>query len=156
MFRGCDRLQTQAQEPAPIATTPWTTCLAPWSSHIPTACGAESCQCIHVQHCFAPNVCLQDLLPSSSIYSDNTISPLLVTSTLMSKILQKHHVHPNFIQVLLSFGEVPHGAEAGTSYSSMEVSSESPAAYRESKCPSTLCMPSSAGWILQILSKWAV
>jgi len=50
-----------------------------------------------------------------SIYSENSITPLNITSGLMCHILGGHDVHPDFLQVVLSFGEQPHIAEAGCS-----------------------------------------
>ncbi|KAL1979978.1 hypothetical protein VTN96DRAFT_4843 [Rasamsonia emersonii] len=58
-----------------------------------------------------------------SIYSENSIRPLMITSELMCHILRRHKVHPDFLHVLLSFGEEPHVAEAGSSHSSAGSSS---------------------------------
>jgi hypothetical protein len=56
---------------------------------------------------------------SSSIYSKSSIKPLMITSELMCQVLQRHSIHPDFLQVVLSFGEEPHVAEAGSSNSAV-------------------------------------
>lgn len=54
-----------------------------------------------------------------SIYSKSSIKPLMITSELMCQVLQRHSIHPDFLQVVLSFGEEPHVAEAGSSNSAV-------------------------------------
>jgi hypothetical protein len=53
---------------------------------------------------------------TSSIYSERTIEPLQISSQLMRKILYKYEVDPHFLQVVFSFGEEPHLAEASSNY----------------------------------------
>ncbi|KAK3377585.1 hypothetical protein B0H63DRAFT_547088 [Podospora didyma] len=50
-----------------------------------------------------------------SIYSDRTIAPLKATSKVMSLILEQYAVKPDFLPVLLSFGDEPQLSEASSS-----------------------------------------
>ncbi|PYH92926.1 hypothetical protein BO71DRAFT_431468 [Aspergillus ellipticus CBS 707.79] len=51
-----------------------------------------------------------------SIYSSDSIAPLKISPPLMALLLGQYTVHPEFIQVLLSFGKNVHVAEAGSSH----------------------------------------
>ncbi|KAF7175058.1 hypothetical protein CNMCM7691_006462 [Aspergillus felis] len=51
-----------------------------------------------------------------SIYSENSIMPLMISEDLMGIVMLKHHVHPSFLSVLLSFGEDMHISEAASTH----------------------------------------
>lgn len=51
----------------------------------------------------------------SSIQSDNTISPLNISSSLTETIFETYSIRPDFLRILLSFGDEPHIAEARSS-----------------------------------------
>jgi hypothetical protein len=51
----------------------------------------------------------------SSIESDNTISPLNISSSLTETIFETYSIRPDFLRILLSFGDEPHIAEARSS-----------------------------------------
>lgn len=50
-----------------------------------------------------------------SIQSDNTISPLNISSSLTETIFETYSIRPDFLRILLSFGDEPHIAEARSS-----------------------------------------
>ncbi|OJJ97015.1 hypothetical protein ASPACDRAFT_34041 [Aspergillus aculeatus ATCC 16872] len=50
-----------------------------------------------------------------SIYSSDSITPLKISPRLLANLLQRYHVHPSFLQVLLSFGSNVNVSEAGKS-----------------------------------------
>ena len=58
---------------------------------------------------------IETLTASSSLHSDQSIQPLKITEELLRKILTFHDVDSSFMDVLLSFGDVPNLSEAGSS-----------------------------------------
>ena len=58
---------------------------------------------------------IETLTASSSLHSDQSIQPLEITEELLRKILTFHDVDSSFMDVLLSFGDVPNLSEAGSS-----------------------------------------
>ncbi|KAI3321710.1 hypothetical protein HD806DRAFT_145170 [Xylariaceae sp. AK1471] len=59
-----------------------------------------------------------------SIPSARTIAPLKIQSEYAAKVFRSHGVHPNFLRVLLSFGDEPHLSEASSSNTSYTASDD--------------------------------
>ncbi|PYI20671.1 hypothetical protein BO99DRAFT_456176 [Aspergillus violaceofuscus CBS 115571] len=51
-----------------------------------------------------------------SIHSSDSITPLKISPRLLAYLLRRYHVHPSFLQVLLSFGSNVNVSEAGNSH----------------------------------------
>ncbi|ETS76549.1 hypothetical protein PFICI_11936 [Pestalotiopsis fici W106-1] len=58
-----------------------------------------------------------------SVESDNTISPLNINSSLAETLFNVYSIRPDFLRILLSFGDEPHIAEARSSNHAQTTSS---------------------------------
>ena len=55
------------------------------------------------------------LLYYSSVYCSATVRPLLLSESLLIRILNKYNISASFVPVLLSFGDAPYVSEGGSS-----------------------------------------